>query len=248
MASSVALATSGTNKNEATLTSKAPPQSMVRAFMELYTPGPKGAGASLGKIDFQFNPKEFSIAKSAKWERKPGRGAKKAAMPEFTGSDGCKLSFELFFDATDSPAGGVIDRVEKLFSCCVPLEGTGQKVPSPPWVLFCWGSVRSFVAAVTSVNAKYTLFRPDGTPVRAVCQVTLEEIPGVPRPQNPTSGGLAARRTHTIVTGDTLQSVAYREYGDPTHWRALAEVNGIDDPMRIPSGTSLLIPAPGELV
>ena len=32
--------------------------------------------------------------------------------------------------------------------------------------------------------------------------------------QNPTSGGLAAHRTHTVVAGDSLASIAYAEYGD----------------------------------
>jgi len=30
-------------------------------------------------------------------------------------------------------------------------------------------------------------------------------------------------------------------------WRPIAERNGIDDPMRLPAGTSLLIPAAEEL-
>lgn len=221
---------------------------LVKAYLRKIAPSASGGGGDLGTIDFQFNPKEFTIAKQAKWERKPARGAKKATMPEFTGADAAKLTLELFFDATDSPDGSVVADVEQLFSCCVPLEETqAQKKPSPPWVVFGWGSVVGFVACVTSVSAKYSLFRPDGTPVRATCSVTLEEIPGVNRPQNPTSGGLASRRTHTVVAGDTLPSVAYRQYGDPNLWRALAEANDLDDPLRLRNGTTLLIPSPDEL-
>jgi nucleoid-associated protein YgaU len=52
---------------------------------------------------------------------------------------------------------------------------------------------------------------------------------------------------HTVVAGDSLPSIAWREYGDPTLWRPIAERNGIDDPMRLPAGTALLIPAAEEL-
>jgi nucleoid-associated protein YgaU len=114
-------------------------------------------------------------------------------------------------------------------------------------VRFCWGEKVHFTAYLKSVNAKYTLFRPDGTPMRASCTITLEEIPTDAAKQNPTSGGLAALRSHTVVAGDSLASIAYREYGAPAYWRALAEANGIDDPMRLRPGTRLLVPPAEEV-
>jgi nucleoid-associated protein YgaU len=206
-------------------------------------------GASLGSIQFQFNPKELSITKSAKWERKPARGAKKAGPPEFSGADPCKLTLEMFFDATGKHDGSVVASVEKLFTCCVPTEAShGQKKAVPPLVVFTWGNITSFPAYVSTVSAKYTLFSADGTPIRATCSVTLEEMPGENGPQNPTSGSLAARRVHRTVTGDSLASLAYAEYGDATLWRRLAEFNGIDDPSRLPSGALVLLPAVDELL
>src|SRR5690606_25377152 len=123
--------------------------------------------------------------------------------------------------------------VQTLLDCVTPMSSTiSSNTPSPPWVVFGWGTFTSFVAIVKQVQAQYTMFRPDGTPIRATCTFTLEEVPTTPPPrQNPTSGALATHRTHVVVAGDTLPSVAQREYGDPTRWRALAEANGIDDPM-----------------
>jgi nucleoid-associated protein YgaU len=45
-----------------------------------------------------------------------------------------------------------------------------------------------------------------------------------------------------VLEGDTLQSVAYSELGKAAYWRSIAELNGIDDPMRVPPGRVLLIP------
>jgi nucleoid-associated protein YgaU len=104
-----------------------------------------------------------------------------------------------------------------------------------------------FPAYVASVTAKYTLFTPSGTPVRAVCTVNLEEIAGELSGQNPTSGALAARDTHVLIAGDTLPSLAYRAYGDAGLWREIAEANEIDDPMRLHPGTPLLVPALEEI-
>ncbi|GAA1135942.1 peptidase M23 [Ornithinicoccus hortensis] len=205
-------------------------------------------GSTLSEISFQFNPKEVSIQKQAKWERTPSAGAKKAGPPQFTGADPCKLTLEMFLDATATHDASVVSTVEKLFACCAPTEQSAAKEkPSPPLVALHWGKVTSFAAFITSVNAKYTLFSSDGTPIRALCQVSLEEMPVEPWRQNPTSGGLAVRRAHQLVDGDTLASVAYAEYGDPNLWRPLAAFNGIDDPLRLRRGTRLLLPTPDEL-
>jgi nucleoid-associated protein YgaU len=225
---------------------------MQKAALMLYDAAPAGGGGapggSRGSIDFQFNPKEVTIAKTAKWERKTAKGASKAGPPEFNGSEPCKLTVEMFFDAGGAQDGSVVAAVEKLFTCCVPTpESLSSKKPSPPLVVLHWGSVSSFPAFVTSVSAKYTLFSSDGTPIRATCAVAMEEMPADPSRQNPTSGSQDVRRVHRTVAGDTLASVAYAEYGDPAQWRALAAYNGIDDPLRVRLGRTLLLPTPEEL-
>ncbi|MER7755097.1 LysM peptidoglycan-binding domain-containing protein [Kitasatospora sp. NPDC097643] len=225
---------------------------LERAYLELRHPPSDGAastpGPHLDKIEFQFNPKELSLAKSAKWERKTARGAKTAGPAEFKGPEPSKLTLEMFFDATDRQDNRVVKAVEQLFSCCVPTDRTHSKQQGvPPWVIFHWGGLTGFVAYVSQVQAKYTLFTAGGLPIRAVCQVTLEELSGELGGQNPTSGALAARRVHRVVAGDTLALLAWREYGDPTAWRAIAEANGIDDPMRLRPGSELLLPAAEEL-
>jgi nucleoid-associated protein YgaU len=229
------------------------PPSLAKAALDVYKPQPAGGGgkpgAPIGRIPFQFNPKELTIAKSAKWERKPAKGSKAAGPPEFNGAEPCKLTLELFFDATDTMDGSVVASVEKLFALCVPTDDSlQQKKPMPPLVVLHWGKVTSFAAFVTSVQAKYTLFTSGGTPIRATCTVALEEMPGDPLGQNPTSGALATRAVHTLVSGDSLASIAYREYGDPALWRLLATFNDIDDPMRLRPGAAVLVPAVEELL
>ncbi|HEX2300555.1 MAG TPA: LysM peptidoglycan-binding domain-containing protein, partial [Pseudonocardiaceae bacterium] len=182
------------------------------------------------------------------WDKKPAKGAKKSGVPQFLGAEPAKMSVEMFLDATREMNDSVVKAVEKLFSCCVPAAGTTEKqLPSPPWVRFHWGPITGFPGHLKSVSVKYTLFTPSGLPVRAVCTVQIEELGGETGKQNPTSGALAARSVRTVVDGDSLASVAYQEYGDPTRWRVLAEANGIDDPMRIPAGRPLLVPALEEL-
>jgi phage tail protein X len=225
---------------------------LEHAYLQMHEPSSDGSlsnpGAQIGKIDFQFNPKELSLAKSAKWTRPSGRGNKKSGPPQYNGPQPSKLTLEMFFDASDTQDNSVVTRVEQLFSCCVPTDSSFQQNKgSPPWVLFRWGGLTGFLSYVSSVSVKYTLFTSSGTPVRATCSVTLEELSGDAPRQNPTSGGLVPRRVHVTVEGDTLAGIAYKEYGRAALWRAVAEANGIDDPMRIRPGTRLLLPSQSEL-
>ncbi|MGB3764869.1 MAG: peptidase M23 [Ornithinimicrobium sp.] len=229
---------------------------VARASLTVYDAeaAKSGTGAKVGAeraeeaIEFQFNPKEVTIAKAAKWERDTSKKAKKAGLPEFKGAEPCKLTLEMFFDATATHDGSVVAAVERLFSCCTPTEESASKdKPTPPLVMLKWGAISSFPAFVTSVSAKYTLFSAEGMPIRAVCSVSLEEMPDEAWRQNPTSGGLSARRAHQVIDGDTLAAIAYTEYGDPARWRDVAAYNGIDDPLRVPPGTTLLLPAPEDL-
>jgi nucleoid-associated protein YgaU len=214
---------------------------------------PKRSGTKLGvggsvpikgktEIEFSFNPKEYSIQKSAEWSRTATNSASKASSPEFKGSGPRSLTLELFLDKSIARKD-VSQDVETLFACLTPYPPTlTSKKPSPPFVRFGWGKTIQFTAFLKSVSAKYTLFNQDGTPLRAVCTVTLEELPEDVSKQNPTSGGLTSLREHTVVAGDTLHSIAYEEYGHPTLWRVVAEANDVDDPLRLPPGTRLRIP------
>ena len=225
---------------------------LSHAYLELFEPSIDGSldkpGPRLGQIDFQFNPKELVMGKSASWARQKAKGNGKAGPPQYTGPMPSKLSLEMFFDASGKQDDAVVQRVKALFACCAPTEASlKQKKGSPPWLMFRWGELTGFHAYVSSVQVKYTLFTAAGLPIRATCTVTLEEISGDPPKQNPSSGGLVPRRVHTLVEGDTLAGIAYREYGDPSLWRAVAAANGIDDPMRLRPGSSLLLPAVDEL-
>ena len=114
-------------------------------------------------------------------------------------------------------------------------------------MVFHWGGLTGFPGYVSQVQANYTLFTTSGVPIRAVCQVTMEEISGDTPGQNPTSGALHPRRVHRVSSGDTLAVLAWREYGDPGAWRVIAEANGIDDPLRLAHGRELLLPALDEI-
>ncbi|HKR48813.1 MAG TPA: peptidase M23 [Pseudonocardiaceae bacterium] len=225
---------------------------LERAFLELRkpptAPGSLDPGPRYDRIDFQFNPKELSISKAAKWSRNAQKNNKNSGIPEFGGPEPSKLALEMFLDASDTQDDSVVKTVEKLLSCCVPTpDSQTKKIPNPPWAIFHWGGLTSFTGYIKSVTVKYTVFTPGGLPIRGTATINLEEISKEDKKQNPTSGALSAHRVHTVLAGDSLASIAWSEYGDPTMWRVIATVNRLDDPMRLRAGSSLFVPAVEDL-
>jgi nucleoid-associated protein YgaU len=152
---------------------------------------------------------------------------------------------QLFFDDFASLEGDVTPKVTKLLEWQKPKE-IGSP---PPLVKFEWANKKQlehFTGVITQLNCTYTVFRKDGTPVQAKVDLTIEGADYLEMGKNPTSHAIDSRRVHTVVEGETLASVAYRELGRPAYWRAIAEMNDIDDPLRVPAGTALFIPSAAD--
>lgn len=231
-----------------------PSTGLARAQLRIMEP-PASVGARpggvLASVPFQFNPNKLAVTKSVEWRRQPSRMASQSALPEFVGSGPRSLTVEVFLDATAKHDNSVEQRVQQLMLACVPTpRSLAAKKPASPWVRFEWGSSRTtaFDAVLSNFSADYSLFDVDGKPLRATCSLTLEEASTGPAGQNPTSGSREARRTHTVVAGDSLPLLAWREYGDASAWRVIAEANDIDDPLVLPPGTELLVPATIESI
>jgi nucleoid-associated protein YgaU len=202
------------------------------------------------ELRFMYNPAELTTAKSANWNRPQQKGAGSAGKPQFTGAGPQTVQMEIWFDAWDAVDANVTRSVMTLFGWTKPTPTSiTKKLPRPPVLGFEWGSnqiLANLKFFLKSVNAKYVLFKPDGTPVRASATISLEEVPEDPPKQNPSSGSRESRRSHLVGAGDSLHSVAWREYGDASLWRGIAAFNGIDDPLRVAAGTRLLVPTADE--
>jgi hypothetical protein len=219
-----------------------PPDTFQPAYLTV-----EGTGE---RIDCLFNPTEYTINKSSTWNPKPNS----TAIPnlQYAGGAARTLSLELFLDATDKKNGDVRAITDKLF---VLLEADKkykqEKKNRPPSIQFHWGKTWTFPAVIASMDVKFVLFRPDGTPVRATVTLKLTQVEkavgkssagGASKPHNPTTRGAADLTSHVVRDGDSLPSIAFSSYGDPTHWRTIAEANGIDDPLALRRGRVLGVP------
>ena len=191
-----------------------------------------------------FNPYEYTVAKTNTY-REESRNRSEVPTIEFEKAGPQTLRLSLTFDTYEAGEDVSLTTNElwRLMETRTRREGDrNQKIP-PPEVAFEWGVFR-FVAVITNMTQRFTLFKKDGTPVRARVDVTftqhrdLNDYPG----QNPTSGGGQVERVWRVVAGDRLDTIAYQVYGDTSKWRMIAERNQIVNPLSLRAGQQLAIP------
>jgi hypothetical protein len=199
-----------------------------------------------------FNPTEFSISKSNDWKYDKVQGN---ALPkaQYGGGNPRELTLNLLLDKSLlSKTDHIRDITNQLFKMMEVKEGqtAGSTGAVPPFVTFKWGQETTFKSVCTQLTVAYKLFRPNGDPIRADVKMTLKQASeatsastnGANRPGNPTTRANAGHGVHTVKDGDSLPSIAYDTYGDATVWRAIADVNGIENPMHLRRGSPLSLP------
>jgi nucleoid-associated protein YgaU len=208
-------------------------------------------------IDCMFNPTEYSLSQTVSVKRAEAPSTP-GGIAEYRGTNAMTFSAKLFFDAFSQYNGDVTPTIGRLLEWTQPIKDlVDENKACPPLVGFEWGSnpqLKKFRGFLTKVNVTYQLFRHDGTPVRAEVDITIEGESvdfGPPAPsegtgQNPTSRAFGSSKVHRVVEGESIQTVAYKRLGKPSYWRAIAELNEIDDPFRLEPGTVLLIPTAAE--
>ncbi len=205
-------------------------------------------------VHCMFNPKDYSFSKQNSWTSKPTKGTN-LAQYEFGSGQPTSLQMQLFFD-TYAEAKDVrkectaaiwdMMKVDPALKATIGTSGkpSKNKKGRPPVVMFQWGNTWTFKAVITSIKEHFTLFLPDGTPVRSTLDVTFQQIQDkdVHPTTNPTSGGVGGERVWEVRAGDTLAWIAYKEYDDPNLWRLIADANKLTNVRRLTPGMILEIP------
>jgi hypothetical protein len=186
-----------------------------------------------------FNPGELKLDKAANWSRVATAG-RDTARSTFTNGEPFSLTLELFFDTYEKG-----EDVRKHTGKILDLVTVKGDLHRPPRCRMIWGenNFGDLQWALQSVNQRFTLFLPNGLPVRATLSCSFKEW------RSPKQEALSVKRaspdvakTRIVKRGETLSSIAAEEYNDPGLWRPIAELNRIDNPRRLAPGLPLAIP------
>lgn len=207
-------------------------QGLVRAYLEILVPTVDDP-----IIPLRFNPTEYQLQKSNNFAEIAIPGLESPPIQFVRGSSE-KFTAELLVDTSDT-----LEDVRKRYTDKLRnLMNINADLHAPPIVRLMWDD-QLFKGVVESLNTTYTLFTPDGVPIRAKLSLTLKEYRPVEIQvkENPKSSP-NVEKSHTVRRGDTLASIASLAYNDPTRWREIALNNGILDPRRLAPGQVLNLP------
>ncbi|NGM68009.1 LysM peptidoglycan-binding domain-containing protein [Natronolimnobius sp. AArcel1] len=198
-------------------------------------------------IECKFNPNSYTLEKSVNYGEMKATGSG-ASIMQFVDGNAETLSMELFFDTTDEleKDGGddaMIDVREQYTKYIDLLLSVDGELHAPPVCRFVWGEGIDFTALVQSANKQFTKFLPSGIPIRARVSIVFTEFKTADYHKSEVSPESTDKtKVWTVTEGDTLWLIASEEYGDPSHWRTIADQNNVDNPRAIAPGDKLELP------
>lgn len=196
------------------------------------------------EIPIFFNPSEYTIESENNISEKEILGM--TNKKEFTGGGEGTLTVELFFDSyfyMELEKSTEYKDVREYTKKIKNLQKIVSEYHQPPICALSWGSLY-FKAFVKSVTEKFIMFSPEGIPVRAVLKVIFSEVIEIAEELRRNSLESADRtKARILKDGETLWSLANTEYDDASHWRYIASANNIDNPRKVKSGITLVVPS-----
>jgi hypothetical protein len=211
------------------------------------------------RIDFQYNPTELEFTRSVKIAEITIPGLDSPLL-QFIRGQNETLSVTLFYDTTDfgMGSGKKVTPVTNFIDNVYALTKVDPDSHAPPVCEFQWGrgfpggciprqagnqSRPSFFCLVEQVVHKYTLFSPNGVPLRATAVLKLREYKPLTKQLQELGLNSPDKTQVRVLRGDeTLSSIAGDHYRNPGDWRVIAVANAVEDPRRLHPGTFLTLP------
>ena len=190
-----------------------------------------------------MNPEGYTLDYKVTFNESQGHGTS-GTQQRFFAKPPEEMQFEFLFDNTGIIDGqpleeGMYDKVENFKKLLIENDADSHE---PRHFRLIWGKFY-FKGRCTGININYKLFKPDGTPIRAICKVSfkgsIEETLRVTL-ENAHSPDLTHYRI--VKKGETLPWLCYLVYGDPKYYPEVARVNKLSDFRSLPQGTELFFP------
>jgi len=205
-----------------------------------------------GEMEVMINPEKYSQSYKICYSDPQAQGSN-GGSPKFRKIPSETVKFELVFDGTGvvppakpdqkPPADGIMTKINEFRKLVFNFDG---KIHSPKFVTLAWGRLL-FNGRLSNLDVTYTLFKPDGTPLRARASTTFlgyNDEDQLAKQANLSSPDMS--HLITVKAGDTLPLLCQDVYGSSAFYVQVAQANGLTDFRRIAPGTRLLFPPLGD--
>lgn len=197
-----------------------------------------------GEFSTLMNPEKYTYHYKIEKDETQASGTS-TVSPKFNKKLPENLELDFVFDRSgvingyQSSDDGIIDDIEKFKKVILDYNGDEHK---PNYLIISWGTLL-FKGALTEMDVEFKLFKPDGTPIRAVAKAKFQgfvEDNLRAAKENNKSPDLTHYRT--VKEGDTLPLMAYQIYGDAKYYLQVARANNIINFRKLKTGQRIFFP------
>lgn len=141
-------------------------------------------------IELMFNPNELDFQLKTALTEDQGARTEQEGIPKvsFAYPNAVIVNIKDMIYDTYETGDGVKQYIERLTKATKFIESKKR----PPIYMLTWGQNKFLLCFVESLKYQLTMFKPDGTPVRAKASVTLKQVD--PQEVLNAGGGLVANR------------------------------------------------------
>lgn len=202
------------------------------------------------KFVVPINPESFTKNLKVSADTQRGHGSPGAEV-RYRSTPPEELRVEFVLDGTKTMEnyGGenreyknkpVHDQLEDFLKCAYNLD---EAIHRPRFLIVLWGSEINFRCVLSNLDINYTLFEPDGSPLRA--KITATFLKHQSREEQIAASKLSSPDlTHyrKLEQGDRLDRLAYLIYNDSKYFMQVGLANSLTSIRRVPAGLNLYFP------
>lgn len=193
------------------------------------------------ELDLQINPASLKYTMGISYSKDKRMGVSGKEI-KFDSYDDSTLAFDILLDDTGvipMKRKSIVDMINFLEEVLYNLDGDTH---DPNYLHVNWGSF-SYKGRVSSLSYDYTMFRPDGSPLRVKVSVTLTGYMNrlyESQIVNRRSPDLS--RLIVLKSGESVAFWCNEIYGDGSYCMDVARHNNLPDFRNVPAGTELIFP------
>lgn len=190
-----------------------------------------------GDFTTQVNPTSMKLGKTLNYQQN-GEAKGVANLRKFSSQALDSLSFDILMDDTGiipSKTGKIKDRINQLEKAVYRINSESHE---PSYVKVIWGTF-IFRGRVETINYDYSLFAPNGTPLRV--KVTFS-FNGYFDKDTAQMNSPDLSRIITFRAGDSIARYCDEIYGDASFCHEIAAYNNLSEFRKIEPGTKISFP------
>ncbi|GGB79217.1 hypothetical protein GCM10007424_19220 [Flavobacterium suaedae] len=154
-----------------------------------------------------------------------------------------KLSFDIVIDCTGIIDPKRTDMAKEISDLEKIIYTYNGDIHRPNFVKVQWGKNIVFKGVLTSMDSSYTLFKPDGSPLRAKISLSFSEYTD-PKTVAKEDSQKSPDITHlvTVEEGMTLPQLCEKVWKEDSYYIHVAKFNGLNKFRKLKGGSKLIFP------